>query len=49
MLYILLCIYTLEDFKWVKVNNVPPINIELDTRNVKPLIIINLRGIFFVL
>jgi hypothetical protein len=38
--------YTLEDLKWDKFDNVPLINIELDTTNVNPFIIINPRGIF---
>jgi len=42
----ILHLYTLEDLKWDKFNNVAPINIELDTINVKPFIIINSRGIF---
>lgn len=38
------------EFKYINYNllkgcNVPPINIEIDTTNVKPFIIINLLGI----
>ena len=38
--------YTLENLKYNKFDNLTSINIELDTTNVKPFIIINLRGIF---
>ena len=39
-------LYTLEDLKQDKADNDPPINIELETTNVNPFIIINSRGIF---
>ena len=44
--FIFRIVYTLEDLKWDKFDNVPAINMELDTTNVKPFIIINSRDIF---
>lgn len=39
-------IYTIQDLKYDNFDNDSLINMELDTTNVKPFIIINSRGIF---